>query len=208
MKTDCCIVYSVTGSKSTKEMLSFGFINVFETEDQAKAALQYEADVSKNEGNGEVKWLDENAIELPEGYDPDQVTIVTYDTGHTFHSCSEPLIKYVSPKITPAEMIDQIIEEFQEMDPEDFQYNGSLRPRLIKKLQNVQQKLGKDTKDGNDDQRTIQLCKFYHLKPAIKGWENSNTPILVNEAHCSGTREQDLCSCGGDPKKCNLRKTN
>lgn len=94
MRRDCYIVYSVTRNKYTKEIVEFAFFNAFETEEQAKASLQYEVDLYAAEDTKEVTWIDDCTILYPTGWNENEETIATYENSLSFHDKDEPLIKY------------------------------------------------------------------------------------------------------------------
>lgn len=45
----------------------------------------------------------------------------------------------------------------------------------------------------------MKKCDCYIEKQVIRSW-----PISTTEPRCNGTREQDICSCGGDRTKCDF----
>lgn len=94
MKKDCYIVYAISRNKYTNQILEFNFYNCFETEAQAKASLEYEADVCLNEDEEKVVWLDDHTIILPEGFDSSIEILVTYENSVNFYDKNEPLFKY------------------------------------------------------------------------------------------------------------------
>lgn len=94
LKRSCYVVYSVTKNLRSGEIVDFTFFNCFETVDQAKASLQYEADIDKYEGDGAFIWLDEYTLRLSPGYDPDLETTVHIDNSVPFHDREEVPIRY------------------------------------------------------------------------------------------------------------------
>lgn len=94
MKRSCYIVYAITIDKFTKGIKAFHFYNCFETEEQAKASLQYEVDVTREACDEECEWLNEHTIRYPEGCNPYEETIVTYEHSVPFHDRDEKPIKY------------------------------------------------------------------------------------------------------------------
>lgn len=48
------------------------------------------------------------------------------------------------------------------------------------------------------------LCDCYRVRNEIKGWIDQDTPIEEQVTRCFGTREADICTCGGDESKCNF----
>ena len=94
MKRDCYIVYSISRNKYTKQILEFNFYNCFETETQAKASLQYEADICQNEDEERVTWVNDYTIILPEGFDSNIEILVTYENSVNFYDKNEALFKY------------------------------------------------------------------------------------------------------------------
>lgn len=50
----------------------------------------------------------------------------------------------------------------------------------------------------------MEVCSCYRIKDRIIGWEDPYTPKIETIEVCYGTREQDVCSCGGDRTKCNF----
>lgn len=50
----------------------------------------------------------------------------------------------------------------------------------------------------------MERCKYYEDRTKIIGWLGPDEAIRKTVAVCNGTREQDVCSCGGNPEKCNF----
>lgn len=50
----------------------------------------------------------------------------------------------------------------------------------------------------------MEKCKSYKVTKQIVGWCNSQQPIHKNVYRCNGTKERDVCSCGGDPVRCDF----
>lgn len=94
MKKDCYIVYSVTKDLSTGGIVEFDFLNTFETEEQARASMQYEADVCKYENDEYAVWVDEDTLRLPAGWDPNLETTVHFECSVPFHCRDEKLFSY------------------------------------------------------------------------------------------------------------------
>ena len=94
MKKDCYIVYSVTRNLSTGEIVEFAFLNAFETEEQAKASLQYEADVCKYENDEEAVWLCEDTLRLPAGWNPNLETTIHFECSVPFYDRDERPLSY------------------------------------------------------------------------------------------------------------------
>lgn len=49
-----------------------------------------------------------------------------------------------------------------------------------------------------------EKCDCFCKEQRIKGWLDSNTPIIEPITVCNGTRERDECTCGGDKSKCDF----
>lgn len=47
-------------------------------------------------------------------------------------------------------------------------------------------------------------CNSYHEKNEIIGWSTPDHPITTLVARCYGTKECDICACGGDRTKCDF----
>lgn len=95
MKKDCYIVYSVTKDLTTGGIVEFDFLNMFETEEQARASLQFEADVCKYENGEEAVWVGEDALRLPAGWDPNLETTVHFECSVPFHDRDERPLSYL-----------------------------------------------------------------------------------------------------------------
>lgn len=93
MIRSCYIVHSVTRNRHTKEIREIAFINCVETEEQAIASLQYEADICRIENGEEGEWLDDYTFRLSDGWNPDEETILTYEISD-YHDADEGLLKY------------------------------------------------------------------------------------------------------------------
>ena len=93
MRHECMIVYTITRDKESGKILGFSFINSFETEEQARASLQYEVDLSRIENGEEAKWIDDYTILLPPGWCSDEETIMTYDC-IDYYDEKHPLMQY------------------------------------------------------------------------------------------------------------------
>lgn len=54
----------------------------------------------------------------------------------------------------------------------------------------------------------MKKCDCYHIQPTIKYRYNPTTsapiPFTAQEGVCWGTKEMDICSCGGDKTKCDF----
>lgn len=50
----------------------------------------------------------------------------------------------------------------------------------------------------------MEKCECYHEKYEITGWLGPYEQIRKLRTRCSGTKEQDECSCGGDKTKCDF----
>ena len=94
MRHPCFIVVAITRDKVTKEMSRFDIYNCFETEAQARACLQYEADLCKAEWGEEATWIDPDALLLPDGWNPAEETLVLIDESVDFFDKREPLFRY------------------------------------------------------------------------------------------------------------------
>ena len=49
----------------------------------------------------------------------------------------------------------------------------------------------------------MNKCDCYHIQPTIK-YKDDCIPFMAHDGVCWGTREQDICSCGGDRTKCDF----
>lgn len=49
----------------------------------------------------------------------------------------------------------------------------------------------------------MKKCDCYHIQPTIK-YKDDCIPFMAHDGVCWGTREQDICSCGGDRTKCDF----
>lgn len=114
MRKDCYIVYSVTRDKETNEMIDFDFLNVFETLEQAKASLKYEAEIENAEGNHDAAYLDDETL-LIGANDPESrfVTAISIDNSVHFHDRMSPFICYNLDKEyeTDVEKASQLLKE-------------------------------------------------------------------------------------------------
>ena len=50
----------------------------------------------------------------------------------------------------------------------------------------------------------MKKCECYCEEKKIVGWCNCQQPIYASVRRCNGTRERDVCSCGGDHTKCDF----
>ena len=48
----------------------------------------------------------------------------------------------------------------------------------------------------------MERCEYYEEKTKIIGWLGPDEVIKKEISVCNGTKEQDACSCGGNPEKC------
>lgn len=94
MRHPCFIVVAITRDKATKKMRRFDIYNCFETEEQARASLQYEADICEKENDEKATWLTSDELLLPDGWDPTEETIVFIDGSVDFFDKQEPLFRY------------------------------------------------------------------------------------------------------------------
>jgi hypothetical protein len=49
----------------------------------------------------------------------------------------------------------------------------------------------------------MKKCDCYHIQSTIK-YKDDCIPFMAHDGVCWGTREQDICSCGGDKTKCDF----
>jgi hypothetical protein len=49
----------------------------------------------------------------------------------------------------------------------------------------------------------MKKCDCYHIQSTIK-YKDDCIPFMAHDGVCWGTREQDICSCGGDRTKCDF----
>jgi hypothetical protein len=54
------------------------------------------------------------------------------------------------------------------------------------------------------EKEIMNKCEYYHEKVRIIGWLGPDEVIRKTVCVCNGTREQDVCSCGGDRTKCDF----
>lgn len=94
MKHDNYIVYSVTTNTRTGALVSVDFLNSFETPEQAKASLQYEADICRYENNEACTWLSDDTLKLPQGWNPEEETVLYIDQSTKFHDRNERPFHY------------------------------------------------------------------------------------------------------------------
>ncbi|MBR6184887.1 MAG: Lar family restriction alleviation protein [Clostridia bacterium] len=47
-------------------------------------------------------------------------------------------------------------------------------------------------------------CSCYDEQYLISAYTQSNQPLYRKECRCRGTKEQEICSCGGDETKCDF----
>lgn len=90
MTKDCYIVFSETRNKYSDQIMGFAFFNCFETIEQAKAALEYEA----KSHEGKAVWIDEECLELPQGGNPDVYTRIYLSSSVPFYDRDEKLFDY------------------------------------------------------------------------------------------------------------------
>ena len=50
----------------------------------------------------------------------------------------------------------------------------------------------------------MKKCDCYREKDEIIGWIDPETPITTLVSRCYGTKECDICVCGGDRTKCDF----
>lgn len=50
----------------------------------------------------------------------------------------------------------------------------------------------------------MKKCKCYEESYEIVGWLGPDEVIRKLRKRCNGTRERDICSCGGDETKCDF----
>lgn len=50
----------------------------------------------------------------------------------------------------------------------------------------------------------MNICNCYCEEEYAAGWFGPDKPALVKRSVCNGTRERDICSCGGDRTKCDF----
>lgn len=78
LKRDSFLVYGITRSAETLEILEFVPISSWESEEQALAALKYEADIAREENGEEVEWSDDlHSFQKPPYTDPHGRTEIT-----------------------------------------------------------------------------------------------------------------------------------
>lgn len=96
MVKNCNTLLALTvDSSKLNQFVDFQVYNSFETIEQAKAAMQYEADLYEQEYGEKCEWLDDGyALRIPLGYNPNLVTTLYIDAGTQFHDSDEQVFVY------------------------------------------------------------------------------------------------------------------